>query len=161
MVLVDQLLRIFAGSIFAKVRALKSLELNRKQRTRLRDTITAEIRACGLLYPEVAEVSEAALREAAGRGVNLWAEIWQTQRKFDPDRAVFHWEHVNPVACIQKACEAAESGKEVLDALVLSRVAWILKEEDRQLTDLGFRSKRPDPEEAYRRAGIVLVQRKG
>jgi hypothetical protein len=159
MAVVDQLLRIFAGSILAKARALKTLELNRKQRTGLRETITAEIRACGrLLYPEVAEASEAAIREAAGRGVNLWVHTWRTQRKFDPDRAVFHWEHVNPIACIQKRCEAAESEEEILDALAGLRIAWILKREDQQLNRLGFRSNRPDPEAAYRAAGIVLVQ---
>ena len=55
-------LKLFARPIYAKVGALRSLEMTRNQRKRLRSSITAEIRACGgLLYPEVLapEVSEA------------------------------------------------------------------------------------------------------
>jgi hypothetical protein len=163
MAVVDQLLHLFARSIFAKARALSSLELTRNQRKRLRASITAEIRACGgLLFPEVLapEVSEAALQEAERLGVKICEQTWHSQSSFDAGRKVFHWEHVDPISCIQEACEAAGSEEGVLETLrTRLRIAWILKREDRELTRLRFRSKRPDPERAYRAANIVLVKR--
>lgn len=163
MTVVDQLLQLFARSIFAKVSALKSLQLTRNQRRRLRSSVTAEIRACGgLLYPEILapEVSEAALQEAERLGIdNLCAHTWHSQLRFDAGRKVFHYEHVDPIACIQKTCGESGSEDAVLEILRSRlRIAWILKEEDRELTRLGFRSKRPDPEGAYRAARIVLVK---
>jgi hypothetical protein len=159
---VDQLLQLFARSIFAKATALKSLDLTRNQSKRLRSSISAEIRACGgLLYPDIRapEVSEAALREAQRRRVNIWEKTWHSQSSFDAGRKVFHWEHVDPVSSIQEACEAAKSEEEVLGILNRRlRIAWILKEEDQELKQLGFRSKRPDPDAAYLAAKIVLVR---
>lgn len=56
------------------------------------------------------------------------------------------------------SCYAASCTAEVLDVLKGKIVvAWILKEEDIRLNELGFRSKRPDPEGAYRAAGIKLL----
>jgi hypothetical protein len=159
---VDELFQLFARSIFAKVTALKSLDLTRNQRKRLRASITTEIRACGgLLYPEVLrpEVSEAACREAKLIRVDLHAQTWASQTRFDRGRRVFHLEHVDPISCILEACAAAGSEQGVLELLrTRLRIAWILKREDRELTRLGFRSDRPDPEEAYRAARIVLVK---
>lgn len=162
MTVVDHLLRVFAQSIFAKAKALKALELTPNQRKRLRSSLTAEIRTCGgLLYPEILspEVSEAALQEAERLGVNIRAHTWHSQLFFDKGRKVFHWEHVDPIGCIQQACEAAGSEDAILEILKTRlRIAWILKQEDRELTKLGFRSKRPDPEVAYQAAKIVLVK---
>lgn len=86
MAVVEQLLQLFTRSIFAKVSALRSLELTWNQRKRLRSSITAEIRARGgLLYPEVLapEVSEAAFRKAEILRVNLRAETWHSRSRFD------------------------------------------------------------------------------
>lgn len=72
---------------------------------------------------------------------------------------MFHWEHVDPISCIRVACEGVGSEGAVLEILKARlRVAWILKREDQELTRLGFKRNRPDPEEAYRAAGIVLVE---
>jgi hypothetical protein len=162
MAVIDQLLRLFAQSIFAKAAALKSPDLTPNQRKRLRSTITADIRACGgLLYPEALppEVSEAALREAGRLGVDIYRQNWHSQSSFDKGRKVFHWEHVDTISSIQEACEVAGSAEAVLEVLrTRLRVAWILKREDKELTRLGFRSKRPDPDGAYRAANIVLVK---
>lgn len=162
MTVLDQLFQLFAQSIFAKVSALRSLGLTPNQRRRLRSSITSEIRACGgLLFPEVLtpEVSQAALRKAQDMGISICSETWQSQSAFDAGREVFHWEHVDPISCIQDACEGAGSEQDVQEILKKRlRIAWILKQEDRELTRLGFRSKRPDPEEAYRAANIVLVK---
>jgi len=102
------------------------------------------------------------LREAESIGVDLCAQTWHSQSSFDAGRKVFHWEHVDPISCIQEACEGAGSEEAVLEILrARLRIAWILKREDRELTRLGFRSSRPDPEDAYGAAKIVLVKRQG
>jgi hypothetical protein len=160
---VDQLLQIFARSIFAKVGALKSLDLTPNQHKRLQASIKEDVRACGgFLFPDVRapEVSEAALREAKRRKVeNIHEKTWHSQSSFDAGRKTFHWEHVDPVSAIQEATEAAVSEKQVFEILNRRlRIAWILKKEDKKLKKLGFRSKRPDPEAAYLAAKIVLVK---
>jgi hypothetical protein len=71
---------------------------------------------------------------------------------------MFHLEHVLPVATVVQRCL---TGTEY-DILVMLtadalQVAWILKAEDRRLDSLGMRTTRPDPEGAYRAAGITLV----
>jgi hypothetical protein len=106
------------------------------------------------------EVGEAALQEADRIQVQIFAQTWHSQSSFDIGRRVFHWEHVNPISCIQEGCEEAGSEEAILEILKTRlRIAWILKREDRELTRLRFRSKRPDPEAAYRAAKIVLVKR--
>ncbi|MFL5245854.1 MAG: hypothetical protein ACJ8FY_27590, partial [Gemmataceae bacterium] len=56
-------------------------------------------------------------------------------------------------------CEKAESAEAVLDILNTSlRIAWILKREDQELTRLGYRRNRLDPEGAYRAAKIMLIK---
>lgn len=164
MAVVDQLLQLFARSIFTKVGALTSLKrkLTPNQRKRLQASIKEDIRACGgILYPDARppEVSEAALQEAKRRGVKIRGHNWYSQSSFDAGRKVFHWEHVDPVSCIQVACEGAGGEEAVLKILKTRlRIAWILKREDRELTRLGVKTKRPDPEGAYRAAKIVLVK---
>ena len=44
----------------------------------------------------------------------------------------------------------------IADLLQAAEVAWILKSENRRLTELGLRSNRPDPADAYQKAGITL-----
>jgi len=53
----------------------------------------------------------------------------------------------------------AKSEEAILDVLKTRlRIAWILKTEDEELTRLGYRSMRADPEAAYREAKIELVK---
>ena len=61
-----------------------------------------------------------------------------------------------PVNHIRAACLKAESEEETARCLEEAEVAWVLREEDRMLTRLGFRTARPDPRAAYRAAGISL-----
>lgn len=162
MAIVDDLLGIFASSIFAKSTALRSIDLTPNQRRRVRKSITDDIKACGgILYPEVkqVEVSKAAYEAAKLLKIDLGACGWNKQSSFDKGRKVFHWEHVDPVSCIQEACLKADSPNQI--AAILKeriRIAWILKSEDRELTRLGFRSRRPDPRAAYDAAKIMLFE---
>lgn len=58
---------------------------------------------------------------------------------------------------IREKCLLAASPRDVRKILETARIAWILKEEDRRLTKLGYRAMRPDPDAAYREAGITLT----
>ena len=102
------------------------------------------------------EVSEAAWEAAQDLGIDLRTTDWTEQTKFDPKRERFHLEHVVTVKGVVDACLAARSESEVAAILGAVRVAWILKEENRVLDQLGVTSARPDPDAAYRAAGITL-----
>lgn len=155
------MLACFAGSIFEKSQALKDPFITSRQKRYLNKAISFEIRhACDALLPDklILRVSVKASLKAQAMGVDLRLSDWQDQVKFDPGRKIFHLEHVIPVLEIRKSCYLAASRQDVLEILK-SRIliAWILKEEDRCLNRLGLRSNRPDPEAAYRAAGIELV----
>ena len=154
----DALLPAFARSIWAKARALNDPDLTNRGRVRLLESISDDIKKYSdFVQPEA---SRAALQRAAQLEVDLCAKGWHDQPTFDAKRQVFHWEHVRPVSAVRKACVEAASEVDVADALQrLLRVAWILKEEDRVLTRLGYRSRREDPEAAYRHAQIELIAR--
>lgn len=132
-----------------------------RQKRFLNKAISFEIRhACDALMPDnlAPRVSLGADSEARKIGINLRTVDWHDQSSFDPGRRIFHMEHVVPVADIRKSCCSATSPEEVLEILKKQiLIAWILKEEDRRLTRLGFRSNRPDPFAAYHAAGIELL----
>jgi hypothetical protein len=112
-----------------------------------------------MIYPDVVllGVSKAAQKEADRLGETISDKTWRHQPKFDPGRKVFHLEHVYPVSAIQKECELAQTEEAILGILKARlRIAWILKREDQELRRLGYRSIRPDPDAAYREAGIEL-----
>ena len=45
--------------------------------------------------------------------------------------------------------------EEILNTRI--KVVWILKEEDKKLTELGFKNNRNDPRSAYLSAGIEMA----
>jgi hypothetical protein len=165
MAMIDEVLEHFARAIFFKARALKSPELGPNQKKRLRKSINEDIRHCGgLIFPDMKPygVSTAAHEEATRLNVkDICTQTWHTQTRFDAGRRTFHLEHVFPVISIMKECMSENSHEAVLRILQSRlRVAWILKKEDRELTRLGYRSKRPDPDSAYEQAGIQLLKSK-
>jgi hypothetical protein len=58
------------------------------------------------------------------------------------------------VAEVRRANDVAEVMRELQRGI---RVAWITKEENARLNALGYAKNRPDPEAAYRAAGIILL----
>lgn len=152
-----QLLHPFAQSIFAKAQALQDLSPTRFERSRIQESISDDIKKCSNFTER--EVSERA-REVADRiGVDLFSQSWHDQHKFDRGRAIFHFEHVEPVNVIRAACMEADSVNDVSAILhTRMRVAWILKSEDANLTKLGYRSRRADPSAAYLAAQIRLIR---
>lgn len=157
----DQLLLLFSGSIFEKSQALKEEFITVRQKRYLNRAINFEIRhACDALLPDnlTPRVSIKAHEVAQCIGVELRHMDWHDQPKFDPGRKVFHMEHVVPVKNVRGSCILAPSKEAVLDVLKQQIViAWILKEEDNRLNQLGFRSNRPDPWGAYKAAGIEII----
>ena len=155
--MLTSLLAPFAKSIFAKCAALSdvTLDLKPSQRARLREAICDDIKKCSNFV--VPEVSEAALKEALALEIDLFSKDWHDQPAFDAGREVFHFEHVQPVSVIRDICLKSASEAEIQGVLEQKlRVAWILKAEDAELTRLGFRSKRDNPDAAYSQAGIRL-----
>jgi hypothetical protein len=61
-----------------------------------------------------------------------------------------------PVALMRDHVLKARSVKEVAATLKSASIAWILKRENSRLEELGFRSRRDDPDDAYRQADIKL-----
>lgn len=150
-----ELLRAFAESILIKARVAREVELSVRERRRLLESISEDIKKWTDVIPVT--MSAGAQAEAERRSVDLREMGWHDQHRFDRGRLMFQWEHVIPVGRIREACLDAQSADEVAGILKTARVAWILKEEDRRLTSLGYRSIRPDPEAAYREAGIRLL----
>ena len=152
----------FATSIFAKASALRQLggALSVAQKRRLSESMSEDVKKATNFHPH--DVSEAAAEEARRLGVeDLSEKTWHDQTKFDPKRERFIVEHMVPVSALVYACLNQPDERGVLDVLTERlRVVWLLRREDREITLLGFRHKRPDPDEAYRLAGVRMVPRK-
>lgn len=155
-----ELIAPFALAIHAKASAMRELSLTTQQVARFRESIGVDIRkCCDLLMPDPrpALVSAKADDRARDLNIDLSAETWHTQRRFDPQRSLFHYEHFAPIGEIGRECRDLEDVRAIADLLANElKVVWILKEEDRTLTELGFRSRRRDPRAAYAAAGIVV-----
>jgi hypothetical protein len=153
-------MRPFVAAIVAK-RPLLHLALSDRQRRRTLESISGDLRKLGdVVTPTlIAPLVSIAARAAAERkGIDLCQEDWHSQTRFDPGRSLFHVEHVTTVSALREMCLHAPSEEVLVHSLTAGiRIAWILKDEDAKLTQLGYRSHRPDPDIAYRQAGIDLV----
>lgn len=146
----------FAKSIACKIDVLNSTELSIFEARRIKESISSDIRKyTDLVTPQQ---SKAAKNTADKLNVNLPEMRWHDQSKFDAGRKIFHLEHVFPVRHIRDLCLKARIADKISDALYAkTKVAWILKSEDKTLTSLGYRSVRLNPKAAYKEAGIELV----
>lgn len=151
--------RVFAAGMLPKVEWLRTVAHSARQRSALHGSLNQELRKlCDALGTDGLKplVSTAAAETASAKDIDLCVQDWHAQARFDPGRGVFHLEHVVPIGSVRARVLASHDLDEILDALEQLRVAWILKSENAELTRLGFRSTRPDPEAAYAEAGIVL-----
>lgn len=155
----NEMLLPFAQSIFIKCNAVKKLRLSTSNRARFLESISDDIKKCTNFI--VPGVSNAAQEKANQIKINICTKNWHDQHKFDKGRSIFHFEHIVPVKSIRDECLSAFSEHEVHEILTTKlRVIWILKSEDYELTRLGFRSIRPEPEQAYSEAGIEIFSDK-
>lgn len=107
-------------------------------------------------------VSVAAHKKALSMKVApLEQYCWKDQPKAmkDPNRKIFHLEHIEPVSQLREELLQLKSPTLGAVQIILEKVdiAWILKEEDNCLNKKGFRSKRENGGlAAYAVAGIKL-----
>lgn len=85
----------------------------------------------------------------------------QKSRMNDPDRSIFHFEHVVTVSDLieRLLCLGDDPSFDSVKSIIeKADVAWILKSEDEALNQNGFKNKRPEnPLESYEQCGIELV----
>jgi hypothetical protein len=80
---------------------------------------------------------------------------WYEQPRYDKGRKELLMEHKNPVEEIWiKLHEEPWNAEHILKKEI--HIVWVTREEDKELTRLGYRTKRPDSDKAYREAGIEL-----
>lgn len=94
---------------------------------------------------------------ATATGLDLCRQAWPSQPPYDDGRLTYHLAHVIPVRAMRERCLTAKDEDEVVATLASVRLAWISKNENRELVRLGLRTRRDDPDEAYRLAGIDLM----
>jgi len=157
-----QLAAPFAQAMAHKAHALASLELTPRQTAALARSMSDDVRkfhdaAIPALLPY--EISEAAAAAAAERGLDLAVLTYAAQPAVDPGRRTFLYEHMVTISSIVAKARATEDVEAIIDQLCASRVAWITKAENDELTKRGYNSRRDDPEAAYAEADIRLVQR--
>jgi hypothetical protein len=147
----------FALSIYAKASYLKHNSMSKFEKARLLESISDDIKKCTTFTKP--KISKAALVKSAVLNIDLHKMNWHNQNKFDPGRKIFHYEHYITVSNIRNICLRSENEDDILRILIsIPQIVWILKEEDNKLTKLGYRSKRSNPEEAYWKAEIEIVE---
>jgi hypothetical protein len=147
----SEILYTFSNNIRLKVKTLLGLE-TQYQTSVIKSSIHSDIRKYSdLLIPLQ---SEAAFYQSEKLKIDLIKKNWHNQPSFDPGRKIFHFEHMIPVNQLTDMC--IQNSKEIENILNTCTVVWILKSEDRILTELGFRNNRIDPIEAYKKANIII-----
>jgi hypothetical protein len=164
----EKILCCFAESIFKKVRALKELNLNKAQAQRLNESISEDIKKASTFKTH--KKSKAAEKlyktrkkaDKSGFELELEKQNWHTQSRFDGKNrreGQFHVEHKTPVSALRDECRKCDSVDGILNILNNNLVVvWITKEENERLDKNKSRTKRPDPDLAYKMAGIVICE---
>jgi hypothetical protein len=146
---------VFAKSIFTKSIAINSLTLDKRQRARIMESISDDIRKYTDLIKPMVSIN--AKKQANKIGIILEENGWHDQKKFDLHRKYFQLDHVILVKDVRESCLKSKDEEEIKNILInKTKVAWILYEENKKLSELGYRSNRPDPAAAYKEAGIKL-----
>lgn len=88
-----------------------------------------------------------------------WSD--QKTKMNDPDRSVFHFEHILTVSeLVGRLLKLGgePSVDDIKSVIQKADIAWILKSEDQTLNLKGYKNKRPEnPFDAYEICGIELV----
>ena len=103
-------------------------------------------------------VSAKAKELADQDGIDLFKQNWHGQNKFDPGRKVFHLEHKTTIHDITMDII---NGKDVLNTINKIQHGWILKDEDKKLSENGKGKSRRDHDLAYDEAGICIIHSSG
>lgn len=105
----------------------------------------------------VSFASRAAIDAANKIDMPISGTDWHTQKKFDPTREIFHYEHCNPISVlVDRVLKSTENIEAILADNV---VCWILKSEDKKLNEHGYKSNRPGGwKKCYHDCGIEPVR---
>lgn len=167
----EKLLRCFAESIFIKVRVWKVLEAQNKDDPRIprfKESISEDIKKASTFKAhKKSEAAEEIYKNSKAAGMSgfeleLEEQNWHTQSRFDGKKrreGQFHVEHKTPVSALRDECRKCHSVDGILNILNNNLVVvWITKEENERLDKNKYRTKRPDPDLAYKMAGIVICE---
>jgi hypothetical protein len=154
----DEATATFAKAICVKANALRSATLTQDEQRELKTAISFDIRIYGNLKTPM--ISRKAQLKADELSIPIRDMRWRNQTKYDEGRRMFHLEHFHTVKDIRDACVNAQSEAGIITILENSTLVWILKDEDKLLNSNGQRNSRDDPHQAYRDAGIELLDLK-
>lgn len=115
------------------------------------------------LTPRISKKAMEKAREIPGfDSQNFFKLGWKHRESVlkDPDRSIFHLEHVEPVKQIANKVLQFRYAEidQIAKVIAIAEIAWILKTEDNALNRKGHRSNRPDPHACYLDAGIELLE---
>jgi len=130
----------------------------------IKEIIVRTIRMAESLSP--LDVSKAAQETADLMNIgSLYQYNWLDQKKKnrmkDFDRSIFHWEHYTPIQQTLNELISLDllTDDEIYNIIKKAKICWILKKENKKLDRIA-KSKRPNPEETYKKAGIILLGEK-
>lgn len=115
---------------------------------RLLESMTVDIRKASDLHPHLWSEKVATYACATP---DMLALGWHGQNKFDKGRKLFVAEHMTTVRDLRERCLRAGSEEEVLKVLRAQIcVVWIHRDEDAELSRLGFKQNRENPKGGLR-----------
>lgn len=101
------------------------------------------------------KVSVKAKQLAEERGIDLTKMSWYNQPSMDKKRELFVYEHKDPINMV--ASKIINNPDDIISILEKTETVWVTREEDIELTRLGYWKNRPDPDLAYKEANIIII----
>ncbi len=146
------------------LKVLLPIYKNDQNKGYIKEIIVRTLRMVESILPM--DVSKKAQEIADSMGIgSLYQYGWLKQNKKngmkDYDRSIFHWEHYVPIQQqLNELLELNEINDDTIYKVIRKgKICWILKKENEVLDKIA-KSNRPNPEEAYQKAGIILLGEK-
>lgn len=102
-----------------------------------------------------ARMSVKAKHLAEEKNIDLTKMTWINQPALDKGRECFVYEHKTPINMI--AMDIINHPDDIISILESVETVWVTRDEDKELTKLGYWKNRPDSDLAYKEANIILV----
>ena len=151
-------MKTFAASIVPITNRLNASSLSQREITILKQTISDIIKKAGDLNPSGCSIAAYKKYQSLFQNEDIRDRTWHQQPRFDPGRRIFHREHCETVSTLRDLCIAENTYEGIVQILLERiRIVWILKSEDKVLTQNGHQSNRPEWKEAYQKAEIEVM----
>ena len=148
----------FAKAIVPLAEKINDAATSEREQKVLKQTISDILKKAGDLHPSGCSQAAFDAYIATGAAGDIRDRTWHQQHSFDPGRHIFIREHCETVRSLRNMCIADTTLDGILCVLVEKiRIVWVLKEEDRLLTQNGHRTQRHNWRAAYNDAGIVVI----